>query len=199
MTENQAMLPRPCWTTMKAASKGPTAWPTLPPSWNTDWARPCRPPDARRATREDSGWKIEEPIPISAGREEEDPIGRRHREEEQADQTEAHAGRERIGLRAPVGEEADEGLEERRGHLEDEGDQPDLAEIELKAVLEDRIDRRQERLDGVVQAMADARRDQDRNDRRLRPLGEDGRVLQGDVHGRYRGKQRGRGAEVRLQ
>ena len=26
---------------------------------------PCRPPDARRATREDSGWKTAEPMPIN--------------------------------------------------------------------------------------------------------------------------------------
>jgi hypothetical protein len=32
----------------------------------TDCARPCRPPDESRATREDSGWKIDEPMPIIA-------------------------------------------------------------------------------------------------------------------------------------
>ena len=31
------------------------AEPTLPPTWNTDWAMPCRPPEAIRATRDDSG------------------------------------------------------------------------------------------------------------------------------------------------
>ena len=28
--------------------------------------QPCRPPEAMRATREDSGWKTEEPVPIIA-------------------------------------------------------------------------------------------------------------------------------------
>ena len=65
-SENQAMLAWPKGTTMKAASSGPIAWPKLPPTWNSDCARPYRPPEARRATREDSGWKIAEPRPISA-------------------------------------------------------------------------------------------------------------------------------------
>jgi hypothetical protein len=64
--ENQAMLPCPNGTTMKAASSGPKAVPALPPTWNTDCASPCRPPDAMRATREDSGWKTEDPIPTRA-------------------------------------------------------------------------------------------------------------------------------------
>ena len=63
---NQAMLVWPNGTTMKAASSGPIAWPKLPPTWNSDWARPKRPPEAKRAMREDSGWKIAEPMPISA-------------------------------------------------------------------------------------------------------------------------------------
>ena len=51
---------------MKAASSGPMRWPALPPTWNSDCARPCRPPEAMRAMRDDSGWKIDEPMPISA-------------------------------------------------------------------------------------------------------------------------------------
>ena len=48
---------------MKAARIGPSDEPILPPTWNTDCARPCRPPDAIRATREASGWNTAEPIP----------------------------------------------------------------------------------------------------------------------------------------
>ena len=62
---NQATLPWPFGTMMKAAASGATAWPKLPPTWKTDCASPCRPPDAMRATREDSGWKTEEPSPTS--------------------------------------------------------------------------------------------------------------------------------------
>ena len=51
---------------MKAASSGPIADPALPPTWKSDWANPCRPPEARRATRDDSGWKIDEPMPTHA-------------------------------------------------------------------------------------------------------------------------------------
>ena len=52
--------------TTAMASSGPKAWPALPPTWNTDWAMPKRPPDAERATREDSGWKIDDPVPRRA-------------------------------------------------------------------------------------------------------------------------------------
>ena len=50
---------------MNAATSGPIAEPVLPPTWNSDCASPCRPPDAIRATREDSGWKTAEPRPTS--------------------------------------------------------------------------------------------------------------------------------------
>ncbi|MCW0417816.1 hypothetical protein NB689_003570 [Xanthomonas sacchari] len=53
-------------TITAAAISGPSAVPVLPPTWNTDWARPWRPPEANRAMREDSGWKIAEPIPTKA-------------------------------------------------------------------------------------------------------------------------------------
>ena len=38
--ENQATLPWPRGTTMNAASSGPIADPVLPPTWNSDWAKP---------------------------------------------------------------------------------------------------------------------------------------------------------------
>jgi len=63
---NQAMLLCPRGTTTKAASSGPTADPELPPTWNSDCASPCRPPEAIRATRDDSGWNTDDPTPTSA-------------------------------------------------------------------------------------------------------------------------------------
>ena len=53
--ENQATLRCPRGSTMKAAASGPTADPALPPTWKSDCASPCCPPDAIRATRDDSG------------------------------------------------------------------------------------------------------------------------------------------------
>ncbi len=63
---NQATLRWPNGTMTAAASSGPIAVPVLPPTWNTDCAKPCWPPEARRATRDDSGWKIDEPMPTKA-------------------------------------------------------------------------------------------------------------------------------------
>ena len=51
------MLLCPRGATINAASSGPMADPVLPPTWNSDWANPCRPPEAMRATRDDSGVK----------------------------------------------------------------------------------------------------------------------------------------------
>ena len=38
--ENHAMLDWPWGTTTNAASNGPEAEPTFPPTWNRDWASP---------------------------------------------------------------------------------------------------------------------------------------------------------------
>ena len=51
---------------MNAASSGPSDEPALPPVWNSDCAKPWRPPDASRAMRDDSGWKTADPTPTSA-------------------------------------------------------------------------------------------------------------------------------------
>jgi hypothetical protein len=50
-----------------------------------------------------------------------------------------------------VGVVADDRLEQRGDQLIGERDKPDLAEIEMEAGLEHRIDRRQQRLHHVVQ------------------------------------------------
>ena len=63
--ENHAMLACPLGTTMNAASNGPIADPAFPPTWKSDCARPCRPPEAARAIRDDSGWKTDDPIPTN--------------------------------------------------------------------------------------------------------------------------------------
>ena len=59
---NQPIEACPKGMTTSAASMAP---PALPPTWNIDCASPFRPPEASCATREDSGWKTEEPQPIS--------------------------------------------------------------------------------------------------------------------------------------
>ncbi|MOA25937.1 hypothetical protein D3C78_1466930 [compost metagenome] len=63
---NQATWVWPNGMTMAAASSGPRAEPVLPPTWKVDCARPKRPPEASRAIREVSGWKVDEPMPTKA-------------------------------------------------------------------------------------------------------------------------------------
>ncbi|KAG1079012.1 hypothetical protein G6F40_016483 [Rhizopus arrhizus] len=54
-SDTHATPPCPCGMLKSAASSGPSAEPTLPPTWKSDCARPWRPPEAMRATRDDSG------------------------------------------------------------------------------------------------------------------------------------------------
>ena len=46
--ENHAMLRCPAGSTINAASNGPIDDPALPPTWNSDCASPCWPPEADR-------------------------------------------------------------------------------------------------------------------------------------------------------
>ena len=117
---------------MNAASSGPSAEPTLPPTWNSDCARPCRPPDAMRATREDSGWNTDEPDADQRRGEQQRSESRRERQQQQPDQREAHADRERVRLRLLVGVEADQRLQQRGGELVGQRDQADLAEARAR-------------------------------------------------------------------
>jgi len=65
-TRNQATAPWPWGMMIAAVSNGPMALPELPPTWKVDCAVPNLPPEPRRAMREASGWKVAEPMPITA-------------------------------------------------------------------------------------------------------------------------------------
>src|SRR5882762_7474874 len=62
--EHQARLDWPRGTTKYAASSGPSDDPKLPPTCKSDCDSPCCPPDATRATRDDSGWNTADPTPM---------------------------------------------------------------------------------------------------------------------------------------
>ena len=72
------------------------------------------------------------------------------------DQREAHAGRERIRHRTAIRVEADQRLQQGRGELIRQRDEPDLSEIQVERDLQQRIDRRHQRLHHVVQEVAKA-------------------------------------------
>ncbi len=65
-----------------------------------------------------------------------------------------HADGERMRLRTPVGVDADDRLQQRRGDLTDERDEPDLPEAQAERLLQHRIDGWQKRLHQVVEQMA---------------------------------------------
>ena len=160
---------------MNAASSGPTAEPALPPTWKTDCASPCRPPEAIRATREDSGWNIDDPSPISAAASSMHPEARRDREQQQPGQRRGPCRAAANRAAAAVRVQPDDRLQERRRELEGQRDQPDLAEIEREALLQDRIDRRQQRLHQVVEEVADADRREHGEGRPLMARGKNNR------------------------
>ena len=160
-SENQEMLACPRGTTMKAASSGPIDCPACPPTWNSDWAKPWRPPEAMRAMRVDSGWKIDEPVTDQRRADQQQRVAAGVRQHDQPDQRAAHAGDQREGLRPAVGIHADDRLQQRGGELERQRDQADLAEVEAVGVLDDGIDGRQQRLHHVVEQMREAERQND--------------------------------------
>ena len=168
MIVNQLTLAWPKGRMIIAAARGPIAEPTLPPTWNSDCAKPCRPPEARRAIRDDSGWKIDDPRPIKHAASSKNCEGMRKGQKGDPGDAQTHAGGRRIGHRIAVDDEADERLEDRGGELKSQCYQADLAEVEGVAVFEDRVDRGQERLHRVVQHVRRTQRHQHRHGGRLR-------------------------------
>ena len=90
------------------------------------------------------------------------------RKHEQSGEREAHADGERIGTGMAVGRQSGEGLQNGGCHLKDERYDTYLREREVELVLEDRIDRRNDRLYHVVQKVGDTADDEHRIDRALR-------------------------------
>ena len=92
----------------------------------------------------------------------------RHRQQQEAAEGGAHADGERKGLGMAVGVVPHHRLQDGGRHLEGQRDQADLHETELERALQQRIDRRQQRLDHVVEQMGEADGGQHRKDRAIR-------------------------------
>ena len=160
--ENQAMLPWPRGTTMNAASSGPIADPVAAAQAGTATARSHsvrRRPCGRRAKIRDGRRRTPgRPSP----RRQDHWIAVGDRQQQQAEQAAAHGDRKGERLRPLVGHHADDRLQQRRGQLKCQGDQADLPEVQPIGVLQDRVDRRDQRLVHVIQKVAEAQRHQDR-------------------------------------
>ena len=85
----------------------------------------------------------------------------RKRQRDQAGERNPHADNERIRLGMLIGIKTDHRLKNGADHLEGERNQANLREAEAERVLEQRINRRKQRLDGIIQQMAKAQRKQD--------------------------------------
>ena len=159
--ENQAMLPCPRGTTTNAASNGPMADPELPPSWNSDCAKPYRPPDAIRATRDEFGMEDRRAQPDQRRCDQDQVVTVGDRQQQQTAQAAAHGDRQGKRRRTLVGHHADHRLQQRSRHLERQCDKSDLPKVQPVGVLQDRIDRRDQRLIHVIEKVAQAQRYQD--------------------------------------
>jgi hypothetical protein len=85
-------------------------------------------------------------------------------QQQQAEKGRAHTDGQRIGIRLLVGDRPDDRLQQRRGALEGKRQQADLPELKIEVGLQHRVDRRDHRLHDVVEHMAEARRQDDRQD-----------------------------------
>ena len=96
------------------------------------------------------------------GGEEDRGIRRGAGHQEETDEGEADARGQGIRLRVTVGIEADHGLQHGGRALKGQGDETHLAEGQAVGVLEDGIERGHQRLHHVVEQMAEAQRQDDR-------------------------------------
>lgn len=86
-------------------------------------------------------------------------------QKEEPNQREAHSDRQRVGPGMPVGITADKGLEKRRRHLEHKRNHSDLGKGKSEFLLQQWIDRRNDRLHHIVEQMGGTDHEENRVDR----------------------------------
>src|SRR6266404_5185230 len=87
-------------------------------------------------------------------------VTRRERQRHQANQRNSHANRQKVRFVVPIAVQTDQGLQKRRREGGSERDQPDLPKVQVKCIPQQRINRRQQRLHGVIQQMTKTNRQQ---------------------------------------
>lgn len=159
-------LDRPRTETIAAARRGPRAEPALPPHLE-DRLREAAPHagrhvgDARGFGMEDRGAQADE-----GDRDQEEAESPGQGQGGEPGQREQHPEGQRIGLGPAIGDRSHDGLEERGGELVREGDETYLGEAQVKAFLDEGIDRRDDGLHGIVEQVREADRNQYREDSR---------------------------------
>ena len=113
--------------------------------------------EARRFRVEDRRSHAEQRRPGDHGE-----IVWRERKGDERRRRDAHADRQGIGRGMTVGIKTDDRLKDGSGKLIGEGEEADLPETQIEDGPKDRIARREQRLGRVVEEMANARREQDR-------------------------------------
>src|SRR5579862_7999183 len=96
-----------------------------------------------------------------AGSNKHSAVTRRQRERDKPNEADAHADHKRVGFGISIRVKPDDGLQDGADHLKGKSDESYLRKAQVERILEERIDRRQERLDGIIEQMAKAQREQD--------------------------------------
>ncbi len=88
----------------------------------------------------------------------------RRGEREESCEGETHSRGKGVGAGMEVGAPSHEGLQQRRGHLEYQRNDPDLGKGEAEVLFEQRVDRRNDRLHHVVEQVCGADHEENRID-----------------------------------
>ena len=88
-----------------------------------------------------------------------------------------HAGDHRVSPRLVVCHVAQHRLQQRRGYVEGERNQPNLREVQPVRLLEKRVHRRNHRRYQIVEKMPPAQGEKKRQERAVRDIGDDGHAV----------------------
>src|SRR6267154_979138 len=91
-----------------------------------------------------------------SGSNEDCPISRSKRERDEPNEGDTHAKHQRVGFGISISVKLNDRLEDGAHHMERESDEPDLRNAEVERILQKRINRRHQRLDRVIEQMAEA-------------------------------------------
>lgn len=88
-------------------------------------------------------------------------INRRKRECDEPNEGDTHAKHQGIGFGISISVKPNDGLEDGANHLKGKGDESYLCKAQVERILEKRINRRHQGLDGVIEQMTEAEGEQD--------------------------------------
>jgi hypothetical protein len=110
-------------------------------------------PSSRRQARDARSLRVKDGRPQTEHERAQQQRGKTAgaRERRDAEKHESHSREQRVGLRTPIREMTNQRLKNGRRQLKRQRDEPDVREVQSEPRLQQRIDRRQHRLNHVIQ------------------------------------------------